>query len=90
MLDLCQETTKSPVGAEIVTNLWIQALIYFSNLPLQDCQTITQNALDFIVTFESDNKQSKEVISPLVVLDILKSKPDLKFKVLKNYLDKSI
>lgn len=34
-----------------------------------------------------DGKDKKdEVLSPLLVLEILKNKPKLKFKVIKNYL----
>lgn len=43
-------------------------------------------ALDFIIEKEKDKDKKEEIISPLLVLEILKSKPQLKFKVIKQYL----
>jgi hypothetical protein len=43
-------------------------------------------ALDFIIEKEKDKDKKEEIISPLLVLEILKSKPHLKFKVIKQYL----
>jgi uncharacterized coiled-coil protein SlyX len=59
--------------------LWIQALTYFRDLPIPDCNNYLERSLSAI-----DKKD--EVLSPLLVLEILQSKPNLKFSVIKNYL----
>ena len=60
-------------------DLWIQALTYFRDMPeKEDVEEYLEKALDIV------GKES--ILSPLLVLEILQSKPTLKFKILKKYL----
>jgi hypothetical protein len=59
--------------------LWIQALTYFRDLKENDIAThFIEKALEFI--------GSHNVLSPLLVLEILKEKKELKFSVIKKFM----
>lgn len=86
-MKVCEEYGKSP-GADPSTagDMWIQALTYFrDHLPSPDCEISIERALS-IISSESKDKSKEEILSPLLVLEILQSKPNLKFKVIKKYL----
>jgi len=75
-----QTGQDSPESGE----LWIQALTYFrdrtSPPAVSDrvCEEYLMNALDFIA--------DHNVLSPLLVLEILAEKKNLKFRVLKKFM----
>jgi hypothetical protein len=75
---VCEEATKNDPGSS--GDMWIQALTYFRELPFPNCQTEIVKCLDIIKNAEKDNNDKgkdkrEEIISPLVVLEILKTKP---------------
>jgi len=65
-------------------------LTYFRELQFPQNQSEITKSLDIIIAAEKENDQGKdkkeEILSPLVVLEILKTQPKLKFKVIKQYL----
>jgi len=64
---------------ELDGDLWIQALTYFRDLPdMGNSERYIEEALAFI--------GDKHVLSPLLVLEILANKENLRFKVLKQFL----
>lgn len=89
VLKVCEETQNSPnANPATCGDLWIQALTYFRDLPDPLCNNYLERALSAL-SFEKDKgKDSKkdEILSPLLVLEILQSKPKLKFSVIKKYL----
>ncbi len=73
--------------------MWIQALTYFRDLQAPKDEIYLEIALSSMSNSKDEkdgNEDSKdkkdEVLSPLLVLEILKNKPNLKFKVIKKYL----
>jgi hypothetical protein len=61
------------------SELWIQALTFYRDMKNQDeCEKYLKEALEYIGRMN--------VLSPLLVLEILQTKKDLKFKVLKQFL----
>lgn len=73
-MQVCMDATNNdPTTAG---DLWIQALTYFRDLEkINEAQIEIQKALDFISEKEKDKDKKEEIISPLLVLEILKSKP---------------
>lgn len=75
-------------------DLWIQALTYFRDLSPLSSETYLKRALAEISEEKTGNKavpgkaepKKEDILSPLLVLEILQSKPSLKFSVIKNYL----
>lgn len=65
-------------------------MTYFKELPNPLCEQFIENALARIAPGDKDKEKKDdkryEILSPLLVLEILKNKPNLKFKVIKNYL----
>ena len=57
-------------------DLWIQALTYFRD----------QKDTDHLLTRALDEIRKKNILSPLLVLEILKENPKLKFGVLRQFL----
>lgn len=87
-MEVCEKYAKSEnADPSISGDLWIQALTYFRDLPSPNCEIFLSKALA-IIGGEKDKSKDKrdEVISPLLVLEILQSRPNLKFSVIKNYL----
>jgi hypothetical protein len=66
----------------------MQALTYFRDLEAPNDQIYLEKALAVMTSQSSDrgDKDKGETLSPLLVLEILRSKPQLKFSVLKAYL----
>ena len=64
-------------------DLWVQALTYFRDLNPHEDSKYIKKALRQI---SQDKDTKEEVLNPIMVLEILKSKPKLKFDVLKEYL----
>ena len=58
--------------------MWIQALTYFRDLDSEDSEIYLEKALNII--------GEKNILSPLLILEIVANKPTIKFKVLKKYL----
>ena len=89
VLDVCREYQKLESNdPSVARDLWIQALIYFRDLPTPNDGKYLGKALAII---SSDRESSKEdVLNPLLVLEILKSKPKLKFGVIRDYLLKRL
>lgn len=88
-MEVCEKyAASSNADPTISGDLWIQALTYFRDLPSPNCEIFLSKALSIIGGDKDKNKDSKreEVISPLLVLEILQSRPNLKFSVIKNYL----
>lgn len=56
--------------------MWIQALTYFRD----------QKDTDHLLTRALDEIRKKNILSPLLVLEILKENPKLKFGVLRQFL----
>ena len=65
-------------GGDTAGDLWIQALTYFRDLEGDDCEIYLEKALEKI--------GEKNILSPLLILEIVANKPSIKFKVLKKYL----
>lgn len=90
-MKVCEEYAASPNSDPSTTgDLWIQALTYFRDLESPHCEMCLERALS-IISNEKDKEKAKdskkdEILSPLLVLEILQSKPNLKFKVIKKYL----
>jgi hypothetical protein len=57
-------------------DLWIQALTYFRD----------QKDSEYQLTKALDEIRKKNILSPLLVLEILKENPRLKFGVLRQFL----
>jgi hypothetical protein len=87
-MKVCEEYASSPQADQSTAgDMWIQALTYFrDHLPTPDCEIYIEKALSKISSEKDKDKQKEEVLSPLLVLEILQSKPNLKFKVIKKYL----
>lgn len=84
-MQVCKDATNADPSS--AGDLWIQALTYFRDIPkIIEAQSEIQKSLDFIIEKEKDKEKKEEIISPLLVLEILKSKPQLKFGVIKQYL----
>ena len=61
------------------SELWIQALTYYRDMEDRfTCERFLTKALDYI--------GQMNILSPLLVLEILSNKKDLKFEVLKRFL----
>ena len=61
------------------SELWIQALTYYRDMEDKyQCETYLMKALDYI--------GKMNILSPLLVLEILSTKSNLKFMVLKKFL----
>jgi len=87
---VCQEySLQANADQATAGELWIQALTYFRDLPAPQDEIYLERALSTMsnVTDKDKNKDKKdEVLSPLLVLEILQNKPRLKFSVIKKYL----
>ena len=87
---VCQEySTQSNSDQATAGELWIQALTYFRDLPPPQDEIYLERALSAMsnISDKEKNKDKKdEVLSPLLVLEILQNKPKLKFSVIKKYL----
>lgn len=85
VLDICTRYTNQPqakggASDNNLADLWIQALTFFRDLESAagDAEDYLERALKII----GDNK----ILSPLLVLEIVQSRKNLKFKVLRSYL----
>lgn len=67
----------------VENNFWIQALNYFINI--SDGDQI-DNYIKLILTKVSEN----ELLSPILVLEILKKKPTMKYETVKNFIVSSL
>jgi|TARA_B110000285_G_C15042823_1_gene572700 vacuolar protein sorting-associated protein 11 len=87
-MKVCTEYAKSAnADPSTAGDMWIQALTYFrDHLPSPDCEISIERALSIISDERDKDKSKEEILSPLLVLEILQSKPNLKFKVIKKYL----
>lgn len=86
---MCREYHKQENNdPSLARDLWIQALTYFRDLPSQDSGKMLGKALSIISSDKEDKKE--DVLNPLLVLEILKSKPKLKFGVIRDYLLKRL
>jgi hypothetical protein len=65
-------------NSESNADLWIQALTYFRDLEGEESEIYLEKALNFI--------GEKNILSPLLILEIIQNKPTIKFRVLKKYL----
>lgn len=74
VMSVCRDATQNdPASAG---DLWIQALTYFRDISnINEAQIEISKALDIIIQHEKDKEKKEEIISPLLVLEILKSKP---------------
>lgn len=88
-MQVCIDATENPgmgmnFGSEGATStesseLWIQALTFYRDMEKkEECEKYLQMALEYIGRMN--------ILSPLLVLEILQTKKDLKFKVLKQFL----
>lgn len=77
VLTIC-EKYSSQSNESSLGDLWIQALTFFRDLESPDSEEYLQKALAFI--------GEKNILSPLLVLEIIQTKKNLKFKVMKKYL----
>jgi hypothetical protein len=73
---VCQGHAFGPQNDQVNGNLWIQALTYFRDK--QGCDDQLMTALRTI--------REKNILPPLLVLEILKDQHRLKYKVLKEFL----
>lgn len=84
-MQVCIDATKNDPAT--AGDLWIQALTYFRDISdINKAQIEIKKALDFIIAQENGKEKKEEILSPLLVLEILKSRPNLKYKVIKQYL----
>lgn len=67
----------------VENNFWIQALNYFINI---DGGEQIENYIKLILNKVSEN----ELLSPILVLEILKKKPNMKFETVKNFITNSL
>ena len=65
-----------------MADLWIQALTFFRDLKEGDGDNSSEAYLQKALQIIGDNK----ILSPLLVLEIVQAKKNLKFKVLRKYL----
>ena len=95
VMKVCTEYQNSPnMDPSVCGDLWIQALTYFRDLSPLSSETYLKRALAEISEEKTGNKaipgkaeaKKEDILSPLLVLEILQSKPSLKFSVIKNYL----
>jgi len=75
VLKVCEDYQKTPdFNPATCGDLWIQALTYFRDLPQPDCNNYLERALSAI-SFEKESEKTKdkkdEILSPLLVLEIL-------------------
>jgi len=66
---------------EILSDLWIQAITYFCTLDSRIGEEFLKKALSKIASVTE-----YEIIAPYLVLELLQSKPNLKFSVMKEYM----
>ena len=87
-MEVCEKYASAQnADPNLSGDLWIQALTYFRDLPSPNCEIFLAKALQIIGGEKDKSKDKKdEIISPLLVLEILQSRPNLKFSVIKNYL----
>lgn len=85
---VCQEyALQANADQATAGELWIQALTYFRDLPTPQDEIYLERALTAMSGDRADKEKNKdEVLSPLLVLEILQNKPKLKFSVIKKYL----
>lgn len=78
VLEVCEQYGRNANDANN-GDLWIQALTYFRELEdIDEAQQYLEKALNSI--------GEEKILSPLLVLEIISGRSQLKFKVLKNYL----
>jgi hypothetical protein len=66
----------------VENNFWIQALNYFINIEGEKIEQYIKNVLAKV----SEN----ELLSPILVLEILKKKPNMKYETVKNFIISSL
>jgi len=64
-------------------------LTYFTELEDDRCNEFFEKALDTIAN-DNSKKDKDQIISPIIILEILQKKPKLKFKVIKKYLSEKL
>lgn len=67
----------------VENNFWIQALNYFINI---EGGEHIENYIKLILSKVSEN----ELLSPILVLEILKKKPNMKFETVKSFITNSL
>jgi hypothetical protein len=77
VLEICQRYTEKGNDPNL-GDLWIQALTFFRDLEGEDSERYLEKALHYI--------GKENILSPLLVLEIVQNKPSIKFRVLKKYL----
>jgi hypothetical protein len=72
-MKVCEEYAALPnADPSTAGDMWIQALTYFRDqLPSPDCEISIERALSIISSERDKDKSKEEILSPLLVLEIL-------------------
>ena len=85
MLEVCKKN-ESKKDSENIGDLWIQALTFFRDLDEEEKSSSNTSDSEKYLEMALDHIGQNNILSPLLVLEIVQKKPTLRFKVLKKYL----
>ena len=74
------QTDEKKDSAQQDADLWIQALTYFKNIENDSVKR------DMYIKKSLDEIAKKNILSPLLVLEILGTQKDIKFEVISDFL----
>ena len=85
VLEVCKKN-ESKKDSENIGDLWIQALTFFRDLDEEEKSSSNTSDSEKYLEMALDHIGQNNILSPLLVLEIVQKKPTLRFKVLKKYL----
>ena len=85
MLEVCKKN-ESKKDSENIGDLWIQALTFFRDLDEEEKSSSNTSDSEKYLEMALDHIGQNNILSPLLVLEIVQKKPTIRFKVLKKYL----